>query len=157
MTSTAQQPRQQRPRDAAALVRLVLSWLLVAVLAVDLATSPLHAHRHDGEWSVGGSLAASADHPSDLLGPGSAGIRAHVDQEMAPGISHSISALRSSTDLTASVPPSDEPTAAMHWFVPSRWSPGGAAAFVWPPDRHRAGPSAFKSLPPHGRAPPLHA
>ena len=157
MTSTAQQPKQQRPRDPAALVRRVLSWLLVAVLAVDLVTSPLHAHRHDGVWSVGGSLAASADHPSGLPGLGSVSGPKQVDQDEAPGISHSISALRSSTEVTASVPPSDEPGAATHWFVRSRWSPGDAAAFVWPPDRHRAASSAFKSLPPPGRAPPLHA
>jgi len=157
MTSTTRPPKHQRPRDAAALVRLVLSWLLVAVLAVDLVTSPLHAHRHDGEWSAGGSLVASAEHPSHLLDPGSVGVPTHVDQDEAPGISHSISALRSPAEVIAGVPPSDEPVAAAQWFVPALWSPGGAAAFAWPPDRHRARPTAFKSLPPHGRAPPLHA
>lgn len=156
MTSTAHQSKHQRPRSAAALVRLVLSWLLVAVLAVDMVTSPLHAHHHDGEWSVGSALGASAEHPSDLLGLGSVGTPAHVDHDEAPGISHSISALRSPAEVKAGVPPSDESTAATPWWVPALRLPGGAAGTIWPPDRHRAGSSAFKSLPPHGRAPPLH-
>lgn len=157
MTSTAQPPEHQRPRDAAALLRLVFSWLLVAVLAVDLVTSPLHAHRHDGEWSAGAGLVASAEHPSDLFGADSVGVLSHVDRDEGPGISHSISALRSPTEVMVGAQPSDEPAAAAHGFVPAPWSPGRAAAWVWPPDGHRAGAGAFKSLPPHGRAPPLHA
>lgn len=157
MTSVAMQSQHQRPRDAVALVRLVVSWLLVAVLAVDLVTSPMHNHRHDGGWLADGNLVASAEHPSDLLGPGSVDVPTHFDEDETPGFSHSISALRSPAEVTAGVPPSDEATAATPWFVPALWSPGGATAFVWPPDRQRAGPSAFKSLPPHGRAPPLHA
>lgn len=59
MTSTARQAEHRGPRGAVALVRLVLSWLLVAVLAVDLGTSPLHGHRHSGAWSAGGTLGVS--------------------------------------------------------------------------------------------------
>ena len=93
-------------------MRLVLSWLLVAVLAVDLVTSPLHAHRHDGEWSVGGTLSASTDHPGDVLGADHDGVPAHIDAHEATGISHSISALRSAATSTAAEPASDEPLAA---------------------------------------------
>lgn len=157
MTPTAQQPRHLRPRDAAALLRLLLSWLLVAVLAVDLVTSPLHAHRHDGEWSVGGTLVASVNHPSDLLGPAGVDILEHIDDHEAPGVSHSISALRSAAEVIAGDPASDEPSAPANGLIAAPWSPGPAPAVAWPPDRHRAGSSAFKSLPPHGRAPPLHA
>lgn len=92
-------------------MRLVLSWLLVAVLAVDLVTSPLHAHRHDGEWSVGGTLSASTDQPGDVLGADHDGVPAHIDAHEATGISHSISALRSAAKSTAE-PASDEPLAA---------------------------------------------
>ncbi|WP_295643186.1 hypothetical protein [uncultured Methylibium sp.] len=157
MTPTAQPPEHQRPRDAAALLRLVFCWLLVAVLAVDLVTSPLHAHRHDGEWSAGAGLVASAEHPSDLFGADSVGVPTHADPDEGPGISHSISALRSPTDVMVDAQPSDESAPAAHWFVPDQSSPGHAVAWVWPPDGHRAGADAFKSLPPHGRAPPLHA
>jgi hypothetical protein len=156
MTSQAMPPKNRRPHVAVAVVHLFFSWLLVAVLAVDLITSPLHAHRHDGDGSAGGTLAASPARVNDQFSTGSASVLIHVEHDEVLGFSHSISALRSSTEVTASVPPSDEPTAARHWFVPSLWPPVGAAALVWPPDRHRAGPSAFKSLPPHGRAPPLH-
>ena len=159
MTSPALKPGSQRPRDAVALVRLVLSWLLVTVLAVDLVTSPLHAHRHDGEWSVGGTLPASTDHPGDPLDADHVDVLAHIDNDhQATGISHSISALRSAAESTAAEPTPDEPLAAFAaWLIPAPWSPGPAPAVVWPPDRQRAGSSVFKSLPPHGRAPPLHA
>lgn len=158
MTPAAHKPPAHwRPRDAAALVRLALSWLLVAVLAVDLVTAPLHTHRHHGEWSAGTSLVVSAEHPGHLSGPAHVGGQAHVDHGTAPGISHSITALRSAVELTAGAPPSDQPTAAAPWFVPALGPPAGPTAFVWPPDRQRAEPAAFKSLPPHGRAPPLHA
>lgn len=158
MTSSAPKPQPPRLRNAVAVVRLVLSWLLVAVLAVDLVTSPLHAHRHDGEWSVGGTLSASTDHPGDVLGTDHDCVPAHIDDHEATGISHSISALRSAATSTAAEPASDEPLATFSaWFIPAPWSPGPAAAVVWPPDRQRAGSSVFKCLPPHGRAPPLHA
>ncbi|EHR70983.1 hypothetical protein BurJ1DRAFT_2143 [Burkholderiales bacterium JOSHI_001] len=137
-------------------MRLVLSWLLVAVLAVDLVTSPLHAHRHDGKWSLGGTLSAAADHPSDLRGLDPAGALALIDDHEAPGVSHSISALRSAAEVIAGEPASDDPPAAATWLTPAPWSPGPAPAVAWPPDQHRAGSSAFKGLPPHGRAPPLH-
>lgn len=158
MTSSVPKPRPPRPRNAVALVRLVLSWLLVAVLAVDLVTSPLHAHRHDGEWSVGGTLSASTDHAGDALGADHDDVPAHIDAIETTGISHSISALRSAAQSTAADPAPDEPLVAFAaWMIPALWSPEPAPAIVWPPDRQRTGSSVFKSLPPHGRAPPLHA
>lgn len=160
MPSQALQPRHPRPRDAVALVRLVLSWLLVAVLAIDLVTSPLHSHRHDGEWTAGATLLASSVHAGDPLGAGGFDGSTHVDHDEAPGLSHSISALRSSAEGVPDVPAVDATSAAAPWFVAAPASPGAASAtlaLAWPPDRQRAGPPAFKSLPPHGRAPPLHA
>ncbi|MBL8329266.1 MAG: hypothetical protein JNJ71_10475 [Rubrivivax sp.] len=136
----------------------MLSWLLVAVLAVDLVTSPLHAHRHDGEWSVGGALSAPADHPGDVLDADHDDVLAHIDAHEATGISHSIAALRSAAESTATEPAPDESLATfVAWLIPALWAPGPAPAVVWPPDRQGAGSSVFKSLPPHGRAPPLHA
>lgn len=155
MTSNTRQPEHRDPHDALTLVRLVLSWLLVAVLAVDLATSPLHGHGHDGEWSAGGPLGAA--HANDIPGPGGADVPVHVEHDELPGFSHSIAALRSLVLVMAEVPPLDEVSVAAPGLVPTPWSLGRAAAFVWPPDRHRAGSGAFRSLPPHGRAPPLHA
>lgn len=157
MTSAALQPSYPRQLDAVALLRLVLSWLLVTVLAVDLVTSPLHTHRHDGERSAGASLAAPAEHPSDLLGSSSIGVPTHIDHDEAPEFSHSISTLRSAAEVAAAAPSSDQPSADAPWLIPALASSGRAIAFVWPPDRHRAGSSAFRSLPPHGRAPPFHA
>jgi hypothetical protein len=146
----------QRPRDAGAIVRLVLSWLLVAVLAVDLIASPLHTHRHDGEWSIGGALSASAEHPGGLHIPDKVHAATPVDHD-PPGFSHSISALRGHVQAMAEVQSSDEAAAAPFWSVTAQRPLADAAESPWPPDRHRAGSSAFRSLPPDGRAPPLHA
>lgn len=157
MTSEASRSKHQRPRDAVAFVRLVLSWMLVAVLAVDLIASPLHAHRHDGEWSSGGTLWAAAGHPDGLHSPGSVHSPVYVDHDDAPGFSHSISALRGHAKGMADVRSLDETAVAPPWLVLALQTPSGVASSTWPPDRPRAGSSAFKSLPPDGRAPPLHA
>jgi len=160
MTSTALHRLHQRPRDAGAIVRLVLSWLLVAVLAVDLIASPLHAHRHDGEWSMAGALSASAAHPGGMHDPDRpdrVDAATPVDHD-PPEFSHSISALRGAVQAMADVPSADETTATPFWSATAQQSPASnCAATVWPPDQHRAGSSAFRSLPPDGRAPPLHA
>jgi hypothetical protein len=157
MTSQALHPRHQRPRDVVAVVRRVLSWLLFAVLAVDLIGSPLHTHRHDGEWTAGGMLGVSSVQPDGLHSPHGVDAPMRVAQDDAPGFSHSISALRGHVEAVGDGPSSVEAAAAAPWFVPALRSSVGAAAAPWPPDRHRAGAGAFKSLPPHGRAPPLYA
>ena len=51
----------------------------------------------------------------------------------------------------------DEAAATPFWSVTAQRPLSVAAAAIWPPDRHRAGSSAFRSLPPNGRAPPLRA
>jgi len=156
MTPRALHPLHQRPRDAGAIVRLVLSWLLVAVLAVDLIASPLHDHRHDGEWSIGGALSASAVHRGELHRQDKVHAATPADHD-APEFSHAISALRGQVQATADLPSSDEATTTPFWSVTAQRPRADAAAAIWPPDRHRAGSSAFRSLPPDGRAPPLHA
>ena len=157
MTIPAARTTHRSPRGPVACVRLLLNWLLVAVLALDLAGSPLHAHRHDGEFSMVGAAWASAGHHDGVAG-------VHADHDDSAALSHSITALRS---YVADLP--DAPTvaatvadlgSAIPWPVPGlRDLPESAAAvrLPWPPDRHRAGSSAFRSLPPDGRAPPLHA
>jgi hypothetical protein len=150
MKSLAEHAMHRSPRGPVACVRLLLNWLLVAVLALDLAGSPLHAHRHDGEFSSAGTAWASAGHHADTA-------EAHVDDDDSAAFSHSITTLRGHvTDLP------DAPTGAA--LVIATWWPVSDAAtsavtvrLPWPPDRHRAGASAFRSLPPDGRAPPLHA
>lgn len=157
MTSNALQPRHRGSRRALALVRLALSWLLVAVLAVDLVTSPLHAHRHNGEWSAGGALGVLPAHASGMHGPVSAVGASHVDHDDAPRFSHSIVALRAPVEVKADVQPLDDTPAAVPRYLPAPWSLSEAETLAWLPDRHRAGASAFRSLPPNGRAPPLRA
>ena len=150
MTTLAARTMHRSPRGPAACVRMLLNWMLVALLALDLAGSPLHAHRHDGELSMAGAAWSSA-------GQHDGANEAHADHDDGAALSHSIIALR----VHGSAVP-DAPTgAALDCVTP--WPacdlPASAAAvrLPWPPDRHRAGSSAFRSLPPDGRAPPLHA
>ena len=153
MTIPAARAMHRSPRGPVACVRLLLNWLLVALLALDLAGSPLHAHRHDGEFSMAGAAWALAD-PHD----GAAGV--HADHDDGAALSHSIMALRGHDFDLPDAPTVVDLGSATPWPHPELRDLLASAAAVrlpWPPDRHRAGSSAFRSLPPDGRAPPLHA
>ena len=150
MKSLAERAMHQSPRGPVACVRLLLNWLLVAVLAMDLAGSPLHTHGHDGEFSSAGTAWASAGHHDGTA-------EVHADHHDGAAFSHSITALRGHvTDLPDAPTGADLDSAAL-WPVSDIAANAVAVRLPWPPDRHRAGSSAFRSLPPDGRAPPLHA
>lgn len=157
MSSAVRRPTPQRHRGAGALLRRLFSWLLVAVLALDLVSAPLHAHRHDGEWSVGGALAASIAHDDNSPAAGSVGIATDIEHDGPPGLSHATASLRSAAEPVADTPSADPP-APPSGGPASRvaWAPGTGEG-AWPPEPHRAGPGTHQSLPPPGRAPPFHA
>ena len=143
----------RRPRGPVACVRLLLNWLLIALLALDLAGSPLHAHRHDGEFSMAGAAWAAAEQHDGVA-------EAHAEHDDDAALSHSIMALRGQGLDLLDLP--DAPAVATlccatPWPTSDAVASAAAVRLPWPPDRHRAGASAFRSLPPDGRAPPLHA
>ena len=150
MTSPATRTLHRRPRGPAAWVRLLLNWLLLAVLALDLAGSPLHAHRHDGGFSLAGAAWAAADPHDD-------GARAHAEHDDGAALSHSTVALRGQVLDLPDAPALATLCSTTPWFTFAATASAAALRLPWPPDRHRAGASAFRSLPPDGRAPPLHA
>lgn len=117
-------------------------WLLVLLLVCDQIGSPLHLHKHDSGV--------------DALWSQSHGERHIEEGDVSPMLSHAVLAVRSqgerqlgSADLECSLDvipgaaqvPSPDPTA----IVRLRESTSDAQ-----PHRHR-------SLPPEGRAPPIHA
>lgn len=150
MTSTAKCATQRSPRGTVACVRLLLNWLLVAVLALDLAGSPLHAHLHDGGFTSGAMAWNSSGHHDEAA-------EAHADHDNGAAFSHSITALRGHDVELPDAPPDVSLNSATPWPAFDRSSNAVSLQLPWPPDRHRAGASAFRSLPPDGRAPPRHA
>ncbi len=126
----------------------LLRWLLVLVLVWDQVSSPLHHHRHDSgvdaHW-----LTASA-HDAQATTP-------HLeDADHDLQVSHAVLAVRPQLDLS-SLTLGDDPD---HSFAPGQ---AFALAEPGPSEAQTAGISAFarphsthRSLPPAGRAPPLH-
>lgn len=155
-----QQRSPRRPRGAAAWVRLLLNWLLLAVLALDLAGSPLHAHRHDGGFSLAGAAWAAADPHDDVArahAEHDGAAEAHADHDDGAELSHSTVALRGQVLDLPDAPVVATLCSTTPWPTFAATASTAAVRLPWPPDRHRAGASAFRSLPPDGRAPPLHA
>lgn len=150
MKRLAERAKHRSPPGPVVCVRLLLNWLLVAVLALDLAGSPLHAHVHDGGFSSGATAWASAGHHDEAA-------EAHLGHDDGAAFSHSITALRGHVVDLPDAPPDAALNSATPWPVSDIPANSVAVRLPWPPDRHRAGASAFRSLPPDGRAPPLHA
>lgn len=150
MKTLAERAMHRSPRGPAAYVRLLFNWLLVALLALDLAGSPLHAHAHDSGFSSGTAVWTSSDHHDESA-------EAHADHDRGAVFSHSITALRGHVVDLPDAPPDVALSSATPWPASELPSKAVDLRLPWPPDRHRAGASAFRSLPPDGRAPPLHA
>lgn len=137
----------RQPAAVAARTLWLLRWMLVLVLVWDQVSSPLHQHRHD---SVDAQWLSAFAHDAQ-------GSAAHLEDDGHDlGASHAVLAVRPQLDLS-SLTLGDDPD---HGFAPSRASalPGsgpseadaaGMAALARPHSTHR-------SLPPAGRAPPLH-
>lgn len=150
MKNSTERSMRRGPRGPGPCVRLLLNWLLLAVLALDLASSPIHAHFHDGGFSSGATAWASSGHHAGAA-------EAHPDHDDGAAFSHSVTALRSHVIDLPDLPPDAALNSATPWLVSVSPAKAVAVRLPWPPDRPRAGASAFRSLPPDGRAPPLHA
>lgn len=138
----------RQPAAVAARALWLLRWLLVLVLVWDQVSSPLHQHRHDAgvdaQW-----LTASA-HDAQATTP-------HLEADDHDlRASHAVLAVRPQPDLS-SLTLGDDPD---HGFAlghagalaepgPIEAQAVGIAALARPHSTHR-------SLPPAGRAPPLH-
>ena len=135
--------------DGASRAWWVARWLLVLVLAFDHLSAPFHFHYHDG---VEGQQAFGAAHASFDDGD------AHVDSDEHSPFSHSATALRTDPLRLGQLPAIDgadlpvalisvaQLLAALDEPPPTHWRP----------DRARPDFRSHRSLPPAGRAPPLH-
>ncbi len=140
----------QAEQSAAVTARVLwlLRWLLVLVLVWDQVSSPLHHHGHDSgldaQWLTASAHDARATAP-DL-----------EDDDHDSRATHAVLAVRPQLDLSSLTPGNDPDDS----FAPSQAPPlaeprtavavaSGIAALAQP---H----STYRSLPPAGRAPPLH-
>lgn len=125
-------------------------WLLVWVVAFDFLSAPFHHHHHDG---VEGQLQFATGHASfDDSG-------AHADSDDHPLVSHATMAIRVEPSRLGQLPAFDNLDAQVA-LVSVAQRRGGVVELpseVWRPDRSRSDFPAYRSLPPAGRAPPLHA
>ena len=127
-------------------------WLLVLVVALDLLSAPFHHHLHDGgqgqrEFATAhASLEASA---SDT----------HMESDDHLLVSHATMAIRINPSRLAQLPPIDNAAAqlALVSVLHRLAAVDDLPPPQWRPDRSRPDFRSHRSLPPPGRAPPIHA
>ena len=147
-----------RPHGVWASCMWVLRLMLVLVLITDQVGAPLHQHHHDSGVDALWSGATAYSHDDDLT--------VHAEESERPStLGHATLAVRPAGE-TASVavvadPARDFATVA---YISGLWA---ALAVVAQADDSGVGPDfpswrspplpSYRSLPPAGRAPPLHA
>lgn len=152
---------------------LLLHWMLVLVLAMDLVSSPWHAHHHDGGPDGTVAHAAQVDDGHDFVhghghghgdydgdGDGDGGVALHLTADHFAHVSHSVLALRTSPIQLASPQLQENPQDLdrPYWLFVGLTPPLVEASDRWQPGRVREPIPLFRVLPPVGRAPPtLHA
>jgi hypothetical protein len=140
-------------RGAAAWFAWFLRWSLVLVLVSDLVGAPLHQHHHDsgidalalttaGAHDHLTAFAQDADHP-EIFGHSTLAVRPSGDNSTAIA---SISTLDDAAPYLANL-------RALLSIV----APESAERSLALPQWHSPFVPAHRSLPPAGRAPPLHA
>ena len=140
----------RRPQGGVSGAWWVARWLLVLVVAFDLLSAPFHHHHHDG---VEGQLELAAGHA--LMQDGDA----HVEADDHPLASHAATAIRIDPSRLAQLPPIDnvEAQSALVSVAQLLGAVDDLPPQQWRPDRSRPDFRSHRSLPPAGRAPPLHA
>jgi hypothetical protein len=143
-------------------VMLLMRWLLVLVIAVDLISSPFHAHHHESGPEGYSSHAGLLDvgHSSFEQAAPDDDLSLHVDSDNADhGSGHSMSALQGAPIQLAS--PDSAPKflalVPLLVFVGLLAQPAAEALVRWRTGRERVPIPLFRTVPPDGRAPPsLH-
>lgn len=125
--------------------RCWVEWLLVLLLALDLAGSPLHAHRHDGLGSAGT--------PSATAQLAHAGFDMHVEESDGTSFSHAIYALRGASIKNCQRLAGVD---AAPGSPPATPKPVASRGESWQPAPPGATAVAYRSLPPESRAPPVN-
>ena len=125
-------------------------WLLVLVLAFDFLSAPLHHHLHDG---VEGPLEFATAHA--LLADGNS----HDESDEHPLVAHATQMVRIDASQLAQLSPIDSADVqlALVSVVQDLAAVDERPLQHGQPDRFPPDFRSHRSLPPAGRAPPLHA
>lgn len=143
-------------------VWLLLRWILVLVIALDLVSSPWHAHHHEGAAEDYASHAEaavvtdSADFATDA-DDASHDVHGHVASAHGGQRGHSLAALRVTPLQLAA------PAALLLWAIAPVFKsltdllapPAVDRILPWRPRHERVPVASFRALPPDGRAPPF--
>ena len=129
---------------------LFVRWLLVLAMVFDQVSAPFHHHHHDGV-EVQLELGVSHDHPG--------GGETHFDGDEHLAGSHFAMAIRVDPSRIGQLPAVDPADAAIAantslLLLAALDEPAPAP---WVGDRSTPDFRSHRSLPPAGRAPPLHA
>lgn len=142
---------------------LLLQWMLVLVLSMDLASSPWHAHHHQGGPDGNVAHAAQIDDDHDFMhGYDGDETAPHLEAGQFTDVSHSVLALRTSPSPSPldNVQLQDNPQhlECPYWFSELLTPPTVEVTVRWRPGKEREPIPLFRTVPPDGRAPPtLHA
>lgn len=133
---------------------VVVRWLVLIVMVFDILSTPFHHHQHDNDLDAGFAAAAH-----QLVDQHDA-IASHVEDadHDAHAVGHSAMALRTQFESTvhASATAADALILASAFVLVFPTIEVDSPVPDWP-DRGPPQFTSFKSLPPAGRAPPLHA
>ena len=124
-------------------------WLLVLVVACDILSAPFHPHHHDGVDRQLGFATAHASFDD---------AHSHAEDADHPLASHSAMAIRIDPSRLGQLPVIDNANipVVMISVVELLDSLEEPQPTQWRPDRSRPDFRSHRSLPPAGRAPPLH-
>jgi hypothetical protein len=140
--------RSFRPPGGARGVWGLARWLVLLVLMFDCASAAFHQHGHDGIDLHDAVAAHAGIHDVDT----------HVDGEEHPRLSHAAMAIKVEPSQSAQpqAGPDGHP-APMLAAAELLAALGAPPPPDWRPDRSQPDFRSHRSLPPAGRAPPLHA
>lgn len=135
-----------------------MRWLLVLILAFDNFSAPFHLHHHEGggaplEFVTADRAFADGDTPhADTP---------HVETHKRPPLSHSALAIRVDPLRLGQIPADadavdDAQAAIASTAIRLLAAFDAPEAPSWRPTRSRPDFRSHRSLPPAGRAPPLH-
>jgi hypothetical protein len=144
-------PSPRRLLDGVSGAWWLARWVFVLVVACDLLSAPFHRHHHDG---VGGQTPGFVGVHASLGEPDS-----HAEDADHPLASHSAMAIRVDPSRLGRVPAGHDSDAqlALFFAVELLAIIHEAPPEQWWTDRYSPPFRTFRSLPPAGRAPPLHA
>lgn len=126
-----------------------LRWMLVLALIFDLLSVPWHRHHHEG-----------VDAPLDFHAVPAqvSGVHPLAHSHDSPLFVHAASAIRVDLSLLGKLPLLDDAAPpALLSLLQLRATTEAEPAGIWPRDDSRPDFVSHRSLPPAGRAPPLHA